>query len=403
MSDSIKNIIIGIFTLAALGIVIFILMFLHPKTGDEGEEVYVRFTDIDKVNIGTRVTYAGKPVGEVVEIRELPYGREGPKDENGHIYAYELKLLVDSGIKIYDTDEITLRTSGLLGERSVAIIPQAPKQGQEPILISNEILYAEQVGSVEETMAEFKEVADKIDVVMDHVSAILSEARKEELVKKISVTLTNVQDITTALNKPDEWASTVDNLQDFSSTLAKRLPDTWDKVDNSLDELNTAAINTRDMMGTANKVVVNVSRGRGSAGKVLVDDDLYLRLVSLLNKGETVMDDINQYGILFHLDKGWQRMRARQRNLLARLASPQQFRNYFNNELNRVTTSLERVETTLDQLRAYNAQCPLNQSPEYKKVFAELLRRVSALEDELKMYDQQLMEPAIYQTELRRN
>jgi phospholipid/cholesterol/gamma-HCH transport system substrate-binding protein len=400
MSDNIKNVIIGIFSIAAIAIVIFILMFLHPKTGDEGETIYVRFTDIDKVNVGTRVSYSGRPVGEVVEIRELPYGRDGPKDSSGHVYTYELKLLIDSGINIYDTDEITLRTSGLLGERSVAIIPLAPKPGETPRLIDNEILYAQEVGSVEQTMAEFKEVADRVEVTMEYVTSILKDIKAQEIVKKISVTMQNMQDITTALNKPDEWASTLNNIQDFSSTLAKRLPDSWDKVDNSLDELKAASTNTRNLTSTANLVFTDVSRGKGTAGKILVDEDLYLRLTALLNKGDTVMNDINHYGILFNTDKGWQRMRARQRNLLNRLSHPQQFRNYFNDELNQVTTSLERVEMTLEQFKAYNPDGCLYQSPEYKKVFAELLRRVSSLESELKMYDQQLMEPQIYQTEL---
>lgn len=400
MSDQIKNIIIGLFAIAACAIVIFILMFLHPKTGDEGETLFVRFTDVDKVNVGTRVTYAGKPIGEVVEIRELPYGREGPKDENGHIYAYELRLLVDSGIKVYDTDQITLRTSGLLGERSVAILPLAPKPGQTPVIVDKEILYAHQVGSVEETMEEFKEVADKVERALDQVSAILDDVHKEEVVKKIASTLGNMQDITAALNKPEDLTATLDNLQDFSSVLATRLPTSWDKIDHSLDELKVASTNTRSFTGTANEVVVNVSRGSGTAGQILVGDDLYMRLTSLLNKGETVLGDINQYGLLYQTDKGWQRMRARQKNLLTRLSSPQQFRNYFNSQMNYVTTSLDRVECVLDQLKACDPQYPLECDPQFTKVFAELLRRVTALENELKMFDTQLMEPKVYQTEL---
>lgn len=401
MSDKLKNVIIGIFVLAACGIVVFILLFLHPKTGDEGETLYVRFTDIDKVNVGTRVTYAGKPVGEVVEIRELPYGREGPKDDSGRVYAYELKVLVDSGIKVYNTDEITLRTSGLLGERSVAILPLAPKPGETPRLVDKDILYAHQVGSVEETMEEFKQVADRVELALDQVSAILEDVQKAEVVKKVSATLKNLQEITEALNKPDELTAMIDNLQDFSSTLAKRLPESWDTVDTSLNELKTASLNTRDFTSTAKQVVLDVSHGNGTAGKILVSDDLYLRLTALLNKGDTVLNDIGQYGLLYQNDKEWQRMRARKRNLVQRLSSPQQFRNYFNSELNQVTTSLDRVEMVLDQLRTYNPQYPLAENREFAKVFAELLRRVSSLETELKMYDQQLMEPKVYQTELR--
>ena len=83
MADQLKNFMIGLFVAVAAIIIIFILMFLHPKIGDEGKILNVRFTDIDKVTPGTRVTYAGKPVGEVVTIDEVEFGRQGPFDPSG--------------------------------------------------------------------------------------------------------------------------------------------------------------------------------------------------------------------------------------------------------------------------------------------------------------------------------
>src|SRR5688572_2913484 len=109
-----KNMMIGAFVLGAAALVVFILLFLHPSLGDESQILYVRFADIDKVNIGTRVTFAGRAVGEVKEIKLIEKERGGPSDDFGHLYMYELKLAVDSHLKVYDTDEVALRTSGLL-------------------------------------------------------------------------------------------------------------------------------------------------------------------------------------------------------------------------------------------------------------------------------------------------
>src|SRR5438552_2320877 len=106
MLASAKNILIGIFVLVAFAIIIFMLLFLHPRIGDEGHTLYVRFTDIDKVNIGTRVTYAGRPVGEVTAIRELPDSRTALPNHRGEIYVYELVLKVDSSANVYNTDII---------------------------------------------------------------------------------------------------------------------------------------------------------------------------------------------------------------------------------------------------------------------------------------------------------
>ena len=55
MADQFKNLMIGIFVTAAAAIIVFILMFLHPRIGDEGKILHVHFSDIDKITIGTRI------------------------------------------------------------------------------------------------------------------------------------------------------------------------------------------------------------------------------------------------------------------------------------------------------------------------------------------------------------
>ncbi len=403
MSDQIKNMIIGLFVLAALGVIVFIILFLHPTTGDEGQVLYVRFADIDKINIGTRVTFAGKPVGEVVDIRDIQEGRLGTSDNSGHLYIYELKLLIDSHLRIYSTDEISSHTSGLLGEKSVAIMPIALKPGEVAELVTaNDILYAAETGSVEETMKNFKQVADKMDIALDGISATLDDIRTEELVQKIARTAQNLSDITAAINKPEELNAIVDNLEDFTATLASRLPSSWDTIDEALGSVNESAKDFRKAMGNADIIVADVKQGKGTLGHILVKDDLYLRLNAILNKGETVLDDINHYGVFYQNDKGWQRLRARRMNLLGKLSTPQEFRNYFNDEVDQINTSLSRVAVVLGKVEfcSTGCDCPMAEDQDFVKVFAELLRRVSMMEESLKMYNQQLMDSKIYETEL---
>ena len=154
MFDHAKNIMIGLFVLAAIVIVIFILLFIHPVVGDEGKVLRVRFANIDKINVGTRVSFGGKPVGEVVEIKEIINPSDPREEKDGQVYVYELKLAVDSSINVYNTDEISVQTSGLLGEKSVNIAPYPPKEGEKLVIVNDKILYAEQVGSVEDTLKE---------------------------------------------------------------------------------------------------------------------------------------------------------------------------------------------------------------------------------------------------------
>lgn len=388
MINQAKNVLIGVFLISAIAIVTFMLLFLRPSVGDEAQVLRVRFADIDKVTVGTRVTFAGNPVGEVVAIRELESARHERIARNGIVYVYELELAVDSGVNVYNTDKISLRTSGLLGEKSVMINPEPPAPGQKLRLVNNEIIYADETGSVEDTFREFKEVADRFDIALDSLIENLNDIQKNKIWDNLGVITQNLSDITTALNVPEDWSNTLNNVQDFSEdllVLAGRADDTFTQIQSFLDD---AQVMARD----GKEIVAGIKEGKGTAGKILVSEDTYLQLNAVLSKGETLMNDINHYGVLFHLDKGWQRMRARRLNLLQKLQTPQEFTNYFNDEIDQISTSLARVSIVLEETYDNCNPCALLQDPCFGKVFADLMRRITLLEEEVRMYNAQIFD-----------
>lgn len=388
MINQAKNVLIGVFLMSAVAVVTFMLLFLRPSVGDESQILRVRFADIDKVTVGTRVTFAGNPVGEVVAIRELESARHERIARNGIIYVYELDLAVDSGVNVYNSDQISLRTSGLLGEKSVMINPEPPKPGEKLRLINNEIIYADETGSVEDTFREFKEVADRFDIALDMFIENLREIQKNRIWDNLGVITQNVSDITTALNVPEDWSNTLNNIQDFSEdllVLTGRADDTFTQIQDVLKNVDVIVSDSKE-------VIANVKAGQGSLGKLLVTDDVYLQLSSVLSKGETLMNDVNHYGVLFHLDKNWQRLRARRLNLMQTLRSPQEFSNYFNDEIDQISTSLSRVSMVLEETYDNCDPCALLNNPCFTKVFAELMRRISLLEEEIRMYNEQVID-----------
>jgi phospholipid/cholesterol/gamma-HCH transport system substrate-binding protein len=398
MADQMKNLLIGIFVVLAAAIVVFVLMFIHPSVGDQTVKLRVRFANIDKISPGTRVTFAGKPVGEVVEIRELPDAVNERKAINGFIYVYELTLRVDSSVKVFNTDEISARTSGLLGEKSVAIIPGAPRPGEELHVVNDEVIYATETGSVEDTLKDLKDLSLKIESALDAAMSAMTTLQDEKFWHNVSSTASHLKDITKALNEPKLWSDSLENIHQVSHKVNK----SWDTVDRSLADISKTAANGVTISNKINSISDRISRGEGTIGKIVEKDDLYIRLVALTNKAETVMNDVNHYGVLFHLDKGWQRLRARRMNLLQKLCTPQEFRNYFNDEVDQISTSLERVSMVLEQIDNQSPTCcyDMLQHPEFTKVYAELMRRVAAIDESIKMYNQQVADTALQETEL---
>ncbi len=425
MADQTKSVIIGLFVLAAFSIIIFMMLFLHPNVGNEGKIIRVRFADIDKITVGTRVTYAGKPVGEVVDIREIEGHRlgeeDGRVDYNGIIYVYELTLAIDSGVDVFTTDDVTSRTSGLLGEKSVSIMPLPPLKGKELIPVTDQVIFATETGSVESTLKEFKELSDKIEVTLDGFIEAFGKLHDEKVWENVGNIAQNLKEITDAVNKPESLRSTVEDLSvamgsardilegihEGRGTLGKLVRS--DDLYNDLRHIAAAIMNSEGSLG---KLIYNddihkdlafitntIQSGQGSLGKILINDDFYLRLASLMSKAEVVLNDVNHYGLLFHLDKGWKRLRARRMNLMQQLCSAQQFRNYFNDELDSITTSLERVSLVLQKSDEVCDGGLLFQNPEYLKVYSELLRRVSTLEESLEMYNQQVVDMDVKKVE----
>ncbi len=391
MPDQVKNILIGVFVVAACAIILFLILFLHPSVGDQGRLLRARFADIDKISVGTRVNFAGKPVGEVIDIRELPDIDVERISINGYVYVYELTLRVDTGVNVFNTDTISSRTSGLLGEKSIAITPVAAKPGETIYLVNEDILYATETGSVEDTLKEFKNLSSKFETTLDNLNSALATLQEEKFWTHMSGIANNLNDITASLNKPKDWSEILANLHEVTQN-AKA---SWPKVDQVLNSLSTASSDIK-------AIFEDVNHGKGTVGKLIKQDDLYLRLTALLSKADTTMNDINHYGVLFHLDKNWQRLRARRMNLLQKLSTPQEFHNYFNDELDQIQTSLSRVSMVLSKTNWQPPYCcnDLLEDPEYVKVFAELMRRVSALEEEVRLYNTQVVDVADTKTEL---
>ena len=90
MGDQIKNMLVGLLMIAACAFTISLILFLKPSVGDGKKTYTALFSNINGIGLGTRVTFAGKPVGEVIELDEVANARKQPFDKSGKIYFYQL-------------------------------------------------------------------------------------------------------------------------------------------------------------------------------------------------------------------------------------------------------------------------------------------------------------------------
>ena len=304
MSDpsSSKNLLIGAFVLAACGLIAWVLLALKPRIGDHGQSVHALFSDISKVSKGTQVNYAGQPVGEVVEIIPVKDPGNAPADAQGRRYVYEVVMKVDSHVHLYNTDLISLTTSGLLGEKMVAITPQKPPSGTSSVpLDNNHLLLADsndeldmvvfQVGALAKSMGTtmdtihqflvdnrqaFNTALVQFGKAMGQVDKALADLDQGGLYQTLPATVQSLKSITAALDQPKELQSLVLHLEEVSRSLAQ--------------------------------VSGQLARGEGSLGALIQRPEAYQQLDQLLQGANTTIRNINCFGLLFHSNKRWARL-----------------------------------------------------------------------------------------------
>lgn len=307
-TDRIKAALLGIFVLSALALLIWFALFLRPIVGDGGKILTIYSPTLDGIVIGTRVTYAGKPVGEVKSIETLFNGSKVQPGPGGELYVFRLQASVDSSVHIYSYDRITLSTQGLLGEKSIAILPSAPpKTGPAPTEITNSPLYIKGQEGIETFLDKFGTIGSKVESTLDRLAYFFDENTLETKRALVAVSkaaedfsdIVDKSDLPAALNHLDQASL---SLRDASIELKNLVVEVdqrkmLDKLSSSLDSMHS--------------LIQSIDRGEGTLGKLLKSDCLHVQLQGALCRLDLLLKDMNDYGLMYQWDWKWQRNRNR--------------------------------------------------------------------------------------------
>ncbi len=392
MNNSIKNFLIGLFLLGGLGIFVGLVMFLHPSVGDEKQTIYLRFSNINKINVGTRVMFAGKAVGVVTAVNEIYHARETqPSDELGRLYFYQLTLKIDSKVHVYSTDQITMQTSGLLGERSIAITPITPPKGTLPEMITDKTpVYADSVDPLENTFNRLSDIGEKLNDTIELVK-VWFEGNEKNISLAVSSFGAAMGQIDTATRSVNEH-QLIPQLKEGTTAFTQSAQ----KFDNALAQLTEEGVfenlgpvvtNLKSVSTSLNEVCQNIATGQGTFGKLFQNEDFYLRMTAVMSKMDTLMNDVNNYGVLFHLNKAWQRTRVKRMTAMTALETPDAFKSYFQTEIDQINTAMARISMLIDKSKV---EGNILEEGKFKENFAELMRQVTEMSDNLHLYNEQL-------------
>lgn len=251
MSERLKAFWLGLFLVGAFAVILWLILFLRPTVGDGRKELHVRFSNIERISVGSRVHFGGNPVGEVIAIKMVRDPREAPADKNGNLYLYELTLKVDSSVNVFSYDDITAATSGLLGEKVIAIIPKVTPPGAAPaVKVNEDLLFAKSEDRTAELMQKVSLLADNLSHTTSKVDSFLDEIKERGLVESLGCSFDNLCQITGGL-----------------------------------------------------------AGGDGTFGRLICDDSLACHFAATMTRFEILLSDLNKYGLLYQFNSAWKRER----------------------------------------------------------------------------------------------
>ena len=116
MKQSKLELFVGVFVLLGIAAVVYLTIKLGAGSlvGGDTYVIEARFTNAGGLNAGSSVLVAGVPVGRVEDIRV---------DENDYSAIAKLRLV--SGLRLPTDSMASIKTTGLIGDKFVALAPGA--------------------------------------------------------------------------------------------------------------------------------------------------------------------------------------------------------------------------------------------------------------------------------------
>ncbi|MBI4343191.1 MAG: MCE family protein [Candidatus Omnitrophica bacterium] len=217
---------VGFFVFLGLALLVFFIFAIGDLSTyfQPGYQLRVLFDSANGIADGAPVQYAGVEVGKVEKVRIVPVpDRTTP--------GVELLIRLPASVQVRTDDEASISTFGLLGEKYLAV---APGPGAGGILGPGGQLVGKPPVSTEDVIERSNQVLSAFQQTLDGINSLVGDPESRIYLKE---TLTEARDATR------HWRA-----------LGERL----------------------------NLAMSYAESGQGSLGRLLFDEDLYQRMVTLV-------------------------------------------------------------------------------------------------------------------------
>ncbi|MDP2173815.1 MAG: MlaD family protein [Candidatus Cloacimonadaceae bacterium] len=273
---------VGLFTLIiGLFLLISYLWLTNSLNVGAQQELKLSFDNVMGLEIGDKVMFRGMEAGRIREIRI-----KGDRVFVSAKIGKDFKL--KDGSRFYISDSSLMGGKGLFieqGSRETWLAMDKTHTGESPAGVMSIVAKASsaidemksmmaQLGSKEGIIGKSSNMIDDAGAAARSVDALATDMNTE-----IGAVLSRIDALTAQIN------SIVNaNRENVNNVLASS-PMTMQNLNHTLDSLQV-------LSGKLHQTVDGVNRGKGSAGLVMTEDELYRRLMESVNNLDALVKDV---------------------------------------------------------------------------------------------------------------
>jgi len=270
---------VGAFVLVGLG-VLAALLVQFGRLGEGFRDYYgllVKFPDASGLLKGSDVLLAGAKIGNVAGGPRLAESGQG----------VEVPLRIFGFVKIPAGSRFTVGSSGLLGDRFVAV--SVPKQITQEFVPKNSVIEGTRETGIDDLTKEGGLLVTDLRTAVQNVNTAITKLNEDALsqtnLDNIKSAVENLNTATTAIAASTQK---VDGVMDKAS-------ETMDSYRKAADDLPAAIADARKTIQAATDVIQKASTGKGALATLLSNPEL-------ANDIRALVSNLRSHGVLFYRD-----------------------------------------------------------------------------------------------------
>ncbi|MDD2332730.1 MAG: MlaD family protein [Candidatus Cloacimonetes bacterium] len=246
-------------------------------------EIQVLFSDVQGLEIGDKITYRGMEAGRIKSVKI---------SEDGVVVTGK----INSELKLTEGARFFVQDSSLMGGKMLSILPgnsDKPlnlKQRQNGEAGGGIFSMINQAGDLISSLQQVLAQVSEDDGIIDRSKSLLGntdsavqnlDQQGRNLVMELSNTIRSIQSATRQVN------GIVSRNEENLDELMQKTPEVVGNISATMDSLQI-------LSARLNGTIKDLNEGKGSAGKVLSNDELHAKLLESINNLDLLIKDIKE-------------------------------------------------------------------------------------------------------------